>query len=138
LPPETHAGQSETATSRTQESGGDTAGTPVIKSAATTTRWHEPVEIIFSIAVLAFGAGLIVLFTSKVLSKGPLWRGMYLRLVVLSIVVTAGLFALTAGYSEAQISPMMGLLGTLVGYLLGREAPPVPADSLAPQAPPTQ
>jgi len=118
-----------------QELNGDLRLMQAMRAGATTTRWHEPVEIIFSIAVLGFGVGLIVLFTAKVLSKGPLWRGMYLRLVVLSIVVTAGLFALTAGYSEAQISPMMGLLGTLVGYLLGRESPPVAADAQAAQVP---
>lgn len=87
-------------------------------------RWHQPVEIVFSLAVLVFGAGLIVLFTRKLLGQGNAWRAMYLRLVVLTIVVTAGLFVITAGYSEQQIAPMMGLLGTLVGYLLGREAPP--------------
>lgn len=49
-----------------QDMNGDSRFTQVMNTGATTTRWHEPVEIIFSIAVLAFGAGLIVLFTAKV------------------------------------------------------------------------
>jgi hypothetical protein len=97
-------------------------------------RWHEPVEIAFSIGVLAFGAALIVLFTRTLLKLGRDWRNIYLRLVVLTVVVTAGLFALTAGYTEQQISPMMGLLGTLVGYLLGREANAPQASDTPPPA----
>lgn len=85
-------------------------------------RWHEPIEIAFSLGVLVFGAALITLFTRTLLKLGKDWRTVYLRLVVLTVVVTAGLFALAAGYTDEQIAPMMGLLGTLVGYLLGREA----------------
>lgn len=43
-------------------------------------------------------------------------------MIGLTLVVTAGLFLITAGYSETQIAPMMGLLGTIAGYLLGKEA----------------
>ncbi len=85
-------------------------------------RWHQPVEIAFSLAVLAFGFALIVLFTRAIGPPGGPWRSVYLRLVVLTIVVTAGLFVVVAGYTQDQIAPMMGLLGTLVGYLLGRES----------------
>jgi len=91
------------------------------------SRWHEPVEIIFSSVVLAFGFALIVLFTRNLLRDGQHWRAMYLRLTVLTVVVTAGLFVITAGYSQDQVSPMMGLLGTLVGYLLGRETNQTPS-----------
>ena len=86
------------------------------------TRGHDLVEIAFSLGVLVFGAALIWLFTRTLLRLGEEWRTIYLRLGVLTVVVTAGLFALTACYTEQQISPMMGLLGTLVGYLLGRES----------------
>jgi hypothetical protein len=37
-----------------------------------------------------------------------------------TIIITAGLFLMTAGYSSEQIAPMYGLLGTVVGYLLGK------------------
>ena len=33
----------------------------------------------------------------------------------------AGLFLIFAGYSQDQMAPMMGLLGTVAGYLLGKE-----------------
>jgi hypothetical protein len=35
-------------------------------------------------------------------------------------VVIAGLFLITADYLENQSVPMMGLLGTVAGYLLGK------------------
>jgi len=87
-------------------------------------RWHEPVEIAFSVTVLVFGLALIIVFTSLVRREGKGWRTIYMRLVVLTIVVTAGLFVIVAGYTQDQIAPMMGLLGTLVGYLLGKEGSP--------------
>ena len=37
----------------------------------------------------------------------------------LTLVLVAGLFLITAGYSQNQVAPMMGLLGTIVGFLLG-------------------
>ncbi len=102
---------------------------------SSTRRWHEPVEIALSLGVLVFGAALILLFTRALLRMGRDWRTIYLRLVILTVVVTAGLFALTAGYTEQQISPMMGLLGTLVGYLLGRESnTPAQGESNSPPA----
>lgn len=35
-------------------------------------------------------------------------------------MVIAGLFLITAGDSESQSAPMIGLLGTIAGYLLGK------------------
>ena len=45
------------------------------------------------------------------------------------MVVTAGLYLIVAGYSDTQIAPMMGLLGTIIGYLLGKtDAVPGPVN----------
>jgi hypothetical protein len=38
------------------------------------------------------------------------------------LVVTAGLFLIPASYSNDQIAPLIGLLGTIVGYLLGKSS----------------
>jgi len=35
------------------------------------------------------------------------------------LIITSGLTLVTAGYSSEQMSPVMGLLGTIAGYLLG-------------------
>ncbi|QTA83229.1 Uncharacterized protein dnl_56240 [Desulfonema limicola] len=42
------------------------------------------------------------------------------RSVGFTLVIVSGLFLITAGYSQEQISPMIGLLGTTAGYLLGK------------------
>jgi hypothetical protein len=36
------------------------------------------------------------------------------------LIVVAAVFLIVAGYSEKQISPVIGLLGTVAGYILGR------------------
>ncbi|MCK1381171.1 hypothetical protein IVB33_30230 [Bradyrhizobium sp. 24] len=42
------------------------------------------------------------------------------RHVIVVFVVSAALILVTAGYSNDQIAPAFGLLGTIVGYVLGR------------------
>jgi len=36
------------------------------------------------------------------------------------LVISSAIFLIVAGYSEQQISPVIGLLGTIVGYILGK------------------
>ncbi len=36
------------------------------------------------------------------------------------LIVVSAVFLIVAGYSEQQISPVIGLLGTVAGYILGR------------------
>lgn len=103
-------------------------------------RWHTSVEVALSVAVLVFGAAMLWLLTAC-LAKGYFSSTVFLKLFVLGAVVTAGLFVVVAGYTQDQIAPMMGLLGTLVGYLLGREgnqseAPAAPGGD-SPSAPKT-
>jgi hypothetical protein len=39
----------------------------------------------------------------------------------LTILVSGGLFLIAAGYSEDQMSPVIGLLGTIAGFVLGKD-----------------
>jgi hypothetical protein len=43
-----------------------------------------------------------------------------IRLVALLLIVSGVLFLVAAGYSAQDISPALGLLGTVAGYLLGK------------------
>jgi len=36
------------------------------------------------------------------------------------LIITGALFLVVAGYTDKQMAPVMGLLGTLAGYLLGK------------------
>ena len=76
-------------------------------------------EVILSISVLLFG--LLIIFTEiyliKVKNFGP---EQSIKFVVVTLIIFSALFLITAGYSNDQIAPAMGLLGTVAGYLLGK------------------
>jgi hypothetical protein len=77
-------------------------------------------ELWLSLGVLAFGF-LVIGFEIALmfrLAKG--WGAASTRIVGITLIVVAGLFLITAGYSESQSAPMIGLLGTIAGYLLGK------------------
>jgi hypothetical protein len=76
-------------------------------------------EFQLSIIVLCFGLIVIIIEfflikTKKISSEDTI------KFVVITLIVTSTLFLITAGYSNDQIAPAVGLLGTIAGYLLGR------------------
>jgi hypothetical protein len=81
------------------------------------------IELGLSLGVLAFGLLVMVLEVLVMFRTSRGWDTDSTRIVGLTLVVVAGLFLITAGYSQDQIAPMTGLLGTVAGYLLGRSAP---------------
>ena len=94
----------------------DSVSEPVINPRTNT-------ETILSLGVLAFGI-LLVFFTGIVaFRKNTGWDSEATRIFTVAIIVTAGLFLITAGYGDQQIAPMFGLMGTMVGYLLGKTPP---------------
>ena len=82
------------------------------------------VEITLSIGVLIFGAIIIGLEILVMLKREMYWENWSFRVIGLTLVITAGLFLIVAGYTQDQIAPMMGLLGTVAGYLLGKDEVP--------------
>jgi len=77
-------------------------------------------EIRLSWGVLLFGAFIILLEFSVMLRLKKGWGTNSIRITGISLVVIAGLFLIVAGYSQNQIAPMMGLLGTIAGFLMGK------------------
>lgn len=49
-----------------------------------------------------------------------------LRTFGILVIIFASVFLVIAGYSDTQITPVIGLLGTIAGYLLGRRVDPTP------------
>jgi hypothetical protein len=80
-------------------------------------------EVALSLGVLAFGLLVMGLQVSVMFRAARPWDTDSTRIVGLTLVVVAGLFLITAGYSQDQIAPMVGLLGTVAGYLLGKSSP---------------
>ncbi|MCK9570568.1 hypothetical protein M0R72_16590 [Candidatus Pacearchaeota archaeon] len=80
-----------------------------------------PMQVIYlSLGILAFGL-ILVIFTGIVaLKKNAGWDQEATRVFAVSVIVPAGLFLIVMGYSDQQIAPMFGLLGTILGYLIGK------------------
>ena len=74
--------------------------------------------LILSLSILGFGiliiGGILLVLLKKGHGIGPLT----VKLLGLIVVIIASIFLITAGYDSDQITPVIGLLGTIVGYLL--------------------
>lgn len=77
-------------------------------------------ELYLSLAVLGFGLLILGGQMAIMLKLGKGWGPNSTRISGLTLVVISGVFLITAGYSQDQIAPMIGLLGAIAGYLLGK------------------
>jgi hypothetical protein len=77
-------------------------------------------ELMLSLGVLVFGLIVIGAEVAVMLKRKVGWGPAGTQIVGLTIVAVAGMFLITAGYTSDQIAPMIGLLGTIAGYLLGK------------------
>lgn len=76
-------------------------------------------SVLLSITLLVFGLAVIVAALWRVDRKRLTENGA-LRLVGATVVVVMAVFLCTAGFTLEQITPAIGLLGTMGGYVLGR------------------
>jgi len=75
-------------------------------------------ESTLSILVLSFG--LIIVFLEVYLIKvNKMDANNSIKFIILTLIITGTLFLITAGY-DTQLTPVLGLLGTIAGYLLGK------------------
>lgn len=75
-------------------------------------------EFGLSFMVLAFG--VFVFFLQFFLIRQKLFSpNQSIRAMIITLVIIASLFLISAGFTSDQITPIIGLLGTIVGYLLG-------------------
>lgn len=71
-------------------------------------------------AVLLFG--FLIIAMEMVLTKlNKIDSHDSIKFILITLIITGTLFLITAGYSNNQIAPAMGLLGTIAGYLLGKQ-----------------
>ncbi|MCX6243630.1 MAG: hypothetical protein NTU98_02900 [Bacteroidetes bacterium] len=76
-------------------------------------------EFVLSVIVLVFGL-IMVIFEGWLIRRKKINPGDTIKFITITIIITATLFLITAGYSNDQIAPAVGLLGTIAGYLLGK------------------
>lgn len=83
--------------------------------------WTVPMIQFLSLSVLIFT------FSALVLVSFLLWRqraqGSHI-LRVFGVIIIIGMSALliVVGYSDAQLTPIVGLFGAIAGYLLGKDS----------------
>jgi hypothetical protein len=77
--------------------------------------------VFYNLSMLVLGFGLIIIgletlliFTKKISEEN------IVRFIIVTLIIISALFLITAGYSNNQIAPAIGLLGTVAGYLLGK------------------
>jgi uncharacterized membrane protein YfcA len=76
-------------------------------------------EFYLSLLVLGFGV-LVILFEFFLIRIKKINSDNTIKFILITLIIISTLFLITAGYSNDQIAPAIGLLGTIAGYLLGR------------------
>ena len=87
---------------------------------ASTAWWSTTNAMTMSAIVLLFGL-VVIVFATHLIQRGKSAEAV-LRMFGTILIIVIAVFLVVAGYSDTQISPVMGLLGTIAGYLLGRES----------------
>lgn len=82
--------------------------------------WSTTNAMTISACVLLFG--MVALISAGYLIRHERDGLVILRVVGTVLIITLSVFLIVAGYDNTQIAPAIGLLGTLAGYLLGRES----------------
>lgn len=81
--------------------------------------WSVTDAMTMSATVLVFGF-LIILLATYLIRVGKNTESV-LRIFGTILIVLVAVFLVVAGYTDTQIAPVMGLLGTIAGYLLGKD-----------------
>lgn len=76
-------------------------------------------EWILAIGILMFGLFIMIL-EAYLIRVNKLTADVTVRLIIVTLIIIGTLFLIAAGYSNNQIAPATGLLGTIAGYILGR------------------
>lgn len=83
-----------------------------------TTSLTEP-EIQMTLGIIIFGI-LIFIMEFLLIKSGKIHYQDSTKILIVTLIIISTLILITAGYSNNQIAPAVGLLGTIAGYLLGR------------------
>lgn len=90
--------------------------------------WTADSAMTISACVLVFGL-CVMLMSARALLRG-IPAAAVLRLFGMLTIIVMSVFLIVAGYNTEQVAPVVGLLGTLAGYLVGRSASSEIADKV--------
>lgn len=97
-----------------------TTASTVAHSEPLPTWWSTGNAMTMSAIILAFG--VVVLGLAAWLVKSGQSATAVLRVFGTVLIIVMVTFLVVAGYDDKQIAAPLGLLGTIAGYLLGRDA----------------
>jgi len=102
---------------RAQSNGEAIVNSPI--SGSSIASWPPEFDLVLVFCVLGFTvlAMQFVLFlrSPERISANDIMRAFSTTLILISVVALVGV-----GYSEKQVQPALGVIGTLLGYLMGR------------------
>lgn len=84
--------------------------------------WEQALKAkLLTIVIIAFGL-IVFVFQTVVLykSRDEIISEQMLTISTVTLVIIGGLLLITAGFSSQQISPVVGLFGSILGYVLGK------------------
>lgn len=85
--------------------------------------WSPSLVAFLCVGVLVF-ALLLVALATILLMRTTVPAHYVIRLFGIISIITFSAFLLVVGYSNEQLTPIIGLFGAIAGYLLGKEASP--------------
>lgn len=91
--------------------------------------WSNQSAMTMCTVILIFS--LLVLYMASNLIKSGKRPAAVLQIYGTILVITMAAFLVVAGYDDQQVSAPLGLLGTIVGYLLGRGTSEKPTGAAA-------
>jgi hypothetical protein len=95
--------------------------------------WKQVIQLGF-VAIIGF-TSLIIQFL--MLSKAGATPGEIIKGGVLVLIITLSVSSLIFGFDDKQIAPIVGLFGTIIGFLLGKADSRSDVDNLPKATPPT-
>jgi hypothetical protein len=90
-----------------------------IATPANTTVWTATNAMTICSVFLVFS--LVIICLATYLLKIGKSTDSVLKIFGTILIITIACFLILAGYDDKQIAPVIGLLGTLAGYLLGKD-----------------
>ena len=114
-----------------KKDGESTSATLTQSSAAPFQNEQSAYDDSFLLSCTVIGFGVFVLICITYLIRRDKQIETLLRPFGTILIIIAAVFLIVAGYSEKQIAPVIGLLGTIAGYILGRDGASKPKDEPA-------
>jgi hypothetical protein len=92
-----------------------------VSSANWVQPWSQELVTFLSAGVLAF-SGITVILATLLLWRSSAQPQQILRVFGIITIVGFSALLLVVGYSNEQLTPIVGLFGAIAGYLLGKDS----------------